>query len=177
MTEHYWFATSYVFLCLMMPFLNAGISCLDQKELRYLLLGFLLIFSVAKTVIPMQLPWDKYGYDSLWFVVLYLTGAYLRRYELSFGERRWRAAALYLGSVSAIFASFVLLRLIYLKTGMLESEFSIATPIIICFVIQVLWACFCFFSLGNLVRAADSRYLSASESRSRCFLGQHLVSI
>ena len=93
-TEHYWFATSYVFLCLMMPFLNAGISCLDQKELRYLLLGFLLIFSVAKTVIPMQLPWDKYGYDSLWFVVLYLTGAYLRRYELSFGERRWRAAAL-----------------------------------------------------------------------------------
>lgn len=118
-TEHYWFATSYVFLCLMMPFLNAGISCLDQKELRYLLLGFLLIFSVAKTVIPMQLPWDKYGYDSLWFVVLYLTGAYLRRYELSFGERRWRAAALYLGSVSAIFASFVLLRLIYLKTGML----------------------------------------------------------
>lgn len=39
-TEHYWFATSYVFLCLLMPFLNAGISCLDQKELRYLLLGF-----------------------------------------------------------------------------------------------------------------------------------------
>lgn len=118
-TEHYWFATSYVFLCLLMPFLNAGISCLDQKELRYLLLGFLLLFSIAKTVIPMQLPWDKYGYDCLWFVVLYLTGAYLRRYEMPFGSRRWRAAALYLGSAAAVFGSFFVLRLVYLKTGML----------------------------------------------------------
>lgn len=118
-TEHYWFATSYIFLCLMMPFLNAGISCLDQKELRWLLLGFLLLFSMAKTVIPMQLPWDKYGYDSLWFVVLYLTGAYIRRYEMPFLARRWRAAALYLGSTAAIFASFFLIRLVYLKTGML----------------------------------------------------------
>ena len=118
-TEHYWFATSYVFLCLLMPFLNAGISCLDQKELRYLLLGFLLLFSIAKTVIPMQLPWDKYGYDCLWFVVLYLTGAYLRRYEMPFGSRRWRAASLYLGSAAAVFGSFFVLRLVYLKTGML----------------------------------------------------------
>ena len=105
-TEHYWFATSYIFLCLMMPFLNAGISCLDQKELRWLLLGFLLLFSMAKTVIPMQLPWDKYGYDSLWFVVLYLTGAYIRRYEMPFLARRWRAAALYLGSTAAILPLF-----------------------------------------------------------------------
>ncbi len=77
-----------------------------QKELCYLLLGFLLLFSIAKTVIPMQLPWDKYGYDCLWFVVLYLTGAYLRRYEMPFGSRRWRAAALYLGSAAAVLALF-----------------------------------------------------------------------
>ena len=67
---------------------------------------FLLLFSIAKTVIPMQLPWDKYGYDCLWFVVLYLTGAYLRRYEMPFGSRRWRAAALYLGSAAAVLALF-----------------------------------------------------------------------
>lgn len=119
-TEHYWFATSYVILCLMMPFLNAGISYMGQKELKYLLSGFLLIFSVSKTVIPMQLPWDKYGYDSLWFVVLYLTGAYLRKYELSWIRTRWRAAALYFGSMLAVFASFFLIRGIFLKTGRLE---------------------------------------------------------
>ena len=119
-TEHYWFASSYIVLCLLMPFLNAGISYLDQRETRYLLLGFLLVFSVSKTVIPMQLPWDKYGYDSLWFVVLYLTGAYLRYYETCLSGKKWKAAALYFGSVAAIFFSFFLIRIIYLRTGSLE---------------------------------------------------------
>lgn len=120
-TEHYWFATYYIVLCLLMPFLNAGITYLDQKEIRCLLIGLLLFFSISKTVIPMQLPWDKYGYDSLWFIVLYLTGAYLRRYDMALIRTRGRAAVLYLGSVTAVFASFFLIRMIYLKTGKLEA--------------------------------------------------------
>lgn len=119
-TEHYWFAASYVILCLMMPFLNAGIAYMNQRELKYLLAGFLLLLSVSKTVIPMQLPWDKYGYDSLWFVVLYLTGAYLRRYEVTWIRTAWRAAALYAGSMLTVFASFFLIRQVFLKRGRLE---------------------------------------------------------
>lgn len=118
-TEHYWFATCYVVLCLVMPFLNVGISYLEQRETGYLLVGLLLFFSISKTVIPMQLPWDKYGYDVLWFIVLYLTGAYLKRYEIRLVRTRARAVALYLGSVAAVFASFFLIRMIYLKTGRL----------------------------------------------------------
>jgi len=119
-TEHYWFASSYIVLCLFMPFLNVGLSYLDQRETKYLLLGLLLIFSVSKTVIPMQLPWDKYGYDSLWFVVLYLTGAYLRHYKTCLSGKKWKAAMLYFGSVAAVFFSFFLIRIIYLRTGSLE---------------------------------------------------------
>ncbi len=44
-----------------------------------------LVFSVAKTVLPMQLPWDHKGYDAFWFVFLYLTGAYLKKYKISGG--------------------------------------------------------------------------------------------
>lgn len=119
-TEHYWFATSYVILCLMMPFLNAGFSYLGEKQIRYLLMGFLIIFSISKTVIPMQLPWDKYGYDCIWFVVLYLTGAYLKHYRIRLLKGRWRAAALYIGSMSAVFASFFLIRMVFQRTGRLR---------------------------------------------------------
>ena len=146
-TEHYWFASSYVILCLIMPFLNAGISRLNQRETKYLLLGFLLVFSVSKTVIPMQLPWDKYGYDSLWFVVLYLTGAYLRRYGISVLYAKWTAAALYFGSVAAVFFSFFLIRAIYLRTG----------------------------SLGKMIQYGYT--WRGFVSRLNCFRGQLLVSI
>ncbi len=123
-TEHYWFASSYVILCLMMPFVNVGFSYLGERQLRYLLTGFLILFCVSKTVIPMRLPWDKFGYDCIWFLILYLTGAYLKRYGIRQLQARWRAAALYVGSVAMIFASFVLIRMVYLKTGRLADRIN-----------------------------------------------------
>lgn len=77
----------------------------------------MLIFCISKTVIPMQLAWDKYGYDAFWFVALYLTGTYIRRYELPLIDSRRRAAALYIGSALIIFASFVVIRQVYFATG------------------------------------------------------------
>lgn len=119
-TEHYWFATSYVILCLMMPFLNAGFSQFGRKQIQYLLAGFLLVFCISKTIIPMRLPWDKYGYDCIWFIILYLTGAYLKHYEIRLLKARWRAALLYIGSMMIVFLSFFLIRMVFLRTGRLE---------------------------------------------------------
>ena len=120
-TEHYWFVTSYIILCLFMPFLNGGLTLLGKRGAYALLMGMLVIFSIAKTVIPMQLPWDKYGYDAYWFVTLYLTGAVLRRYGTPGLQRRGRVFAVYLISVLLIFASFVGIRTVFLKTGRLEN--------------------------------------------------------
>ena len=103
-TEHYWFATAYLLLCLLMPFLNAGVEKLDQKTFQWILLGMLLVFSVAKTVLPMQLPWDHKGYDAFWFVFLYLTGAYLKKYKIS-GGIKW--LFVYVTGVFAIYLSFL----------------------------------------------------------------------
>lgn len=118
-TEHYWFATSYIILCFFMPFLDRGVKELDKKSLEKLLGAFLLVFCLAKTVIPMQLAWDKYGYDAFWFVTLYLTGAYIRRYGISIVNSRIKALSLYIGSALLIFVSFLAIRQIYFLTGSL----------------------------------------------------------
>jgi len=116
-TEHYWFATSYIILCFFMPFLDKGVKTLDKKSLEKLLGAFLLIFCVAKTVIPMHLAWDKYGYDAFWFVTIYLTGAYIRLYGFPFINGRLKALALYIGSALLTFASFLVIRRVYFATG------------------------------------------------------------
>lgn len=125
-TEHYWFVTAYIILCLLMPFLNAGITMIGRRGIYALLLGMLLLFCIAKTVLPMQLPWDKYGYDAFWFITLYLTGAALRRYGLPALERRGRAFAVYLVSILLIFASLVGIRAVFLKTGHLAGMIQYA---------------------------------------------------
>lgn len=119
-TEHYWFATSYIILCLLMPFLNEGIKKLAKNELKLLIISMLVIFSVSKSVIPMQLPWDKYGYDVLWFIVVYLSGAYIRRYGLPFIDKRSKAVCVYVLSELIVFLSFVFFRLVFFKTGSFE---------------------------------------------------------
>ena len=123
-TEHYWFATAYLLLTLFMPFLNAGFDRMDQRSTQGILGCMLLVFSVAKTILPMQLPWDHKGYDAFWFVFVYLTGAYLRRYGMKVITNRTRAILLYVCSTLLTFASFIVIRTCYLRMGILEDFIS-----------------------------------------------------
>jgi surface polysaccharide O-acyltransferase-like enzyme len=84
----------------------------------------LLFFSVAKTFIPMHLPWDNSGYDVLWFVALYLTGAYIRKYGAGILSKKTFAVGVYIINTLVIFISFVAIRMIYLRTGKLEDFIS-----------------------------------------------------
>lgn len=122
--EHYWFATSYVILCLFVPFLNYGFDKLEKKDIKALLLVMLIIFCFSKTFIPIQFPWDKYGYDFSWFVVLYITGAYIKKYGISAINGKGRALVLYIASCMVIYLSFFTIRLIYLRYGILEDQIN-----------------------------------------------------
>lgn len=123
-TEHYWFATAYLLLTLLMPFLNAGFDRMDKRSIQGILGCMLLVFSAAKTVLPMQLPWDHKGYDALWFVFLYLTGAYLKRYGVKWITNRKRAFSLYVCGSLITFASFLVIRYLYVSFGILENFIS-----------------------------------------------------
>lgn len=123
-TEHYWFATAYVLLTLFMPFLNAGFDRMEKRAVECVLMCMLVVFSVAKTVLPMQLPWDHKGYDAFWFVFLYLTGAYIRRYGSKWITNRARAVLLYIVSTLIVFVSMLSIRFMYMKTGKLEDFIS-----------------------------------------------------
>lgn len=118
-TEEYWFATAYVFLFLLMPFLNAGMEKISQKTFQQILLSLIFFFSVCKSVLPMHLPWDHYGYDVLWFICLYLMGAYIRRYGLKMLQRMRDCVILYVSMSLLTFLIAFGLHVIYLRTGKL----------------------------------------------------------
>lgn len=118
-TEHYWFATSYLFLFFLMPFLNAGVKKLEKKQFQGILAGLLLLTCVAKTVIPMQLPTDHQGYEVFWFVIVYLVGAYLREHGRQYSLTQ--SALIFCLSGLALFGITMILRLFWLKTGSLEN--------------------------------------------------------
>lgn len=78
-TGHYWFATIYIVLLLIVPLMNPALASMKTIDLQKVVAVFLLFTSIAKTVLPMQLGTDGRGIDILWFICLYLTGVLLRR--------------------------------------------------------------------------------------------------
>lgn len=86
--EHYWFATAYVMLYLFSPILTTAIKQLDKKQLGTVIIATLIVFCGFKSVNPYLIPWDKYGDDVIWFMILYLIAGYIRMYGIPFFDGR-----------------------------------------------------------------------------------------
>lgn len=75
----WWFYTVYFALMLLSPFINKMLDSINGGH-RMLLAIMLLMLSI----LPMFVNWEgqlgtNYGYSLIWFIALYVTGAYLQR--------------------------------------------------------------------------------------------------
>ena len=100
--EHYWFATAYLVMYLFAPFLAAGMEKIDKRELQILLVFLLAFFSLEKTILPVRLVTDRYGYDFGWFLCLAAVAGYIRKYGIKWLEKQSHAVAGYLISCLGI---------------------------------------------------------------------------
>lgn len=119
--EQYWFATAYVLMYLFAPFLAIGAKAMEKRQLQ-LLIGLLLVFlSIPKSIIPVQLTMDRLGYDALWFMCVFLVAAYIRLYGAGLFNSTAKGILCYILSAVGIFGWTMLLRMVCLKLGVLES--------------------------------------------------------
>lgn len=107
LTDAYWFFTTYFALMLLSPFLDRVFGGLERKRAVGLLLTMVFLFSLF-TDLAALVGEDPFrvsgGCRLVWFVTLYLTGAYFKRY----GVPR-AGAALALGAMGVNFLSVLLL--------------------------------------------------------------------
>lgn len=101
-TEHYWFATAYLLMYLFAPFLAAGMEKMDRHKLQIVLAFLLAFFSLEKTLLPLRLATDRYGYDFGWFLCLFVLAGYIRKYGIGWMEKQSRAVAGYVISCLCI---------------------------------------------------------------------------
>lgn len=80
-TTQYWYFTAYVFLFLFIPLLNKAVHSLNQIQLRTTLLGLFFTFSLIQTICQRDIFAADRNYSSLWLILLYLLGAYIKKYN------------------------------------------------------------------------------------------------
>lgn len=115
--EHYWFMTAYVFLYLLLPLIDRTVREMSKGQMQAALGLLLFVFCILKSCLPVRLEMDGQGYDFLWYLCVFLTAAYIRRFGWDFLRKKGCAIGLYLAAVLAIFGGTMGLRQIYLRTG------------------------------------------------------------
>ena len=81
--KRYWYFTTYFAMYLFLPVLNKGIEYLSKYEFRFVVMSLLCILVFWKDY---KNPYnDVYlmfkGYSLIWFLIYYLTGAYIGKYR------------------------------------------------------------------------------------------------
>lgn len=114
---HYWFLTAYVFLYLLLPFLGLAVKRMTKQQLKAAIFLLLIMFCVLKSILPLRLEMDEKGYDCLWYVCVFVTAAYIRRFGAGVLKKRGRGLCLYVACCLLAFAGTMTLRFIFIRTG------------------------------------------------------------
>ena len=81
LTKVYWFVNCYILLYLLSPFINKSIKQLEKKDYEKLLIILIFVFCILTSILPSHYTLDTTGgYGIIWFIILYLVGAYIKKY-------------------------------------------------------------------------------------------------
>lgn len=170
--EHYWFVTAYVILYLLVPLLGEGVKHLTQKQHKLVIAGLLLVFSVPKTILPIGIPTDRYGYDFGWFVTLFMIAAYLRLYPVPMLRKKSTSLMIYLGAVCGIWGISVVCAVLSRK----DLPFAYMMDMAYCYNhLLVLIASVAFFSLFKEISISEGKISKVICKVSKYTLGVYLL--
>ena len=114
---HYWFITAYVFLYLVLPFLGIAIKKMTKRQFQVSLFLVLFFFCILKSILPVRLETDAKGYDGFWYICVFMTAAYFRKYGIPVLNKKIKGFLLYICSAGLIFGGTMALHWIYITKG------------------------------------------------------------
>lgn len=124
-SEHYWFARSYIFLCMLAPFLSVAVRSMTRVQLKTCIIVLMMLFSsVWRTLLPMSTPIDDKGYGIIWFVCLFMVAAYIKLYVPQ--SDNWKKPMMiYLSTSLALFLSMLCIGFVTQKIGKMTHYYDV----------------------------------------------------
>lgn len=102
--KKFWFISAYFVICLISPFLNNMIKNSSEKQMKFLMIGILIFVYITTRFNIKNIAGLENGYSILWFIILYITGAYFKLYPPKWNKGR--IGTIYLVCMFATWAMF-----------------------------------------------------------------------
>lgn len=116
----YWFISVYIVLYVLSPYINKLFDILSKKEVIKLI-GILVFISIA-SITPVFIYVIKKVSSILWFITLYLIGAYIKRYPNKYFNDKRISLCMILISYLLIVLSIVILDFFALLYPVVEGK-------------------------------------------------------
>ena len=106
--NQYWYISSYFGMSILVPLLNLAIKHIDKKTFAKILAACFFFGCVLSPISK-----DPYllnaGYSTAWLSILYLTGAFIKKYDIIHKCRKRTASILFFSSIMITFLSKMIL--------------------------------------------------------------------
>ena len=112
LSERWWYISSYFALFFCIPFLNAAINHLSQETFKKIILVILIGVCVIDCTFPNDTFKINGGYSPIWLIILYLFGAYIRKYDLKQKITASKSLLLYFAMIILTLLSKIVIRFI-----------------------------------------------------------------
>ena len=83
LSSTWWFATCYVLLLAISPFINKILDRCNEIDMLKLILGMLIIWMIIPSLMNLYVQFESLT----WFIVVYIIGAYVARYPHHFNHK------------------------------------------------------------------------------------------
>lgn len=101
--KQWWYISSYFALFFFIPFLNKAVQHISQQTYRKALIAILIGACCMDSYVQRNAFNLRGGYSAIWLIVLYLFGAYIRKYDL---QKKITAGKSLLGFVAMLIITF-----------------------------------------------------------------------
>ena len=150
--KQWWYMSAYFALYLFVPVLNAGVRQIPQKNLQKFLI--LILFGIGILDRALLHPREIFR-PAIWLMILYLFGAYIRKYNVKEKITARKSLLFFLATIALTLLSKVVIRFV---TGRFLGEvkyddFLIAYPAITMILASVFLLLFCLnLKISNTAR-------------------------
>ena len=107
--NHYWYITSYIGMTFFIPFMNRAAESVSGRDAAIFTGASVLLFMTVPRFFGTSAFTLSSGYSMIWLIILYMIGAFIRRFRIGEGVPRLEILLLCLCSWAATWAARVFL--------------------------------------------------------------------
>lgn len=116
----FWFVTIYILIYILQPILSAGIKALSKKQFGTVIIFLLIYTCLVKSFLPFKMETDMAGYDLIWFLTVFLIGAYFKLFGFKHLKDSKKGILVFFGATIVVFLEQLALDYAITNLGRLE---------------------------------------------------------